>query len=166
MYVKPTKWPSVIGTLSVVFGTLGVLGIVVMAFVGPGPDPGRHRDQLLHIPAWYQGVVRVHGLLTSGLLLWAGVALRRRNPLGRTLHVVYVLLVLAVNVFALAVLGKAAADYPGGTMLPVAMLCVGTLGSAYPIFVLVWLMRPSVRREVAVWRERAAARRRRMQGHL
>jgi hypothetical protein len=78
--------------------------------------------------------------LAAWLLLDGGVSLLRRAPEARALLLAYAVIVTAGKVSA----GLVAIPLFGG-VLPLAA------GLSWPMFVLAWMLRPAIRREMAGW---------------
>lgn len=102
----PPKWPKVLGIISIVIASFGLvcggLGLAVAPLMG-----GFMEAQLEGAPmpdAWKVGPVDVTlgiaGLLLSVLLLFAGITLVARSPTGRLLHLVYAIPAIPLNIYA------------------------------------------------------------------
>jgi hypothetical protein len=123
------------------------------------PDWARHgqlADQLIAI-------------LAAGLLLAGGICLLRRRRVGRSLHLAY----MAVQVVAVCVgayftiaysryLEEAALSHASVAAEAtvrrmyqirrnVAVSVSLVFGLAYPVFLLIWFLRPKIRRDMAAW---------------
>jgi hypothetical protein len=126
---------------------------------------GRGAQQAMQqFPEWwgaYQLIGGVFGLITKILLLIGGICLIRRRPAGLPLSVAYALLELIACVIALFIvlpvmanIDMAAPGPAGPSMKPIMMgsMLMGVLvGAVYPIFLLIWFARPSIRRDVRSW---------------
>jgi hypothetical protein len=159
---EPPQWPKVIGILSIVWASLGLvcapcglIGPFIWPMVMP---PEMTKDGLpphMSVDPLLMGI-QASGLLMAVLLLSAGVATLRRTAAGRTLHLVYgvlQLLSMAPGIWITHRLHVATqqwfADHPdslftkqqggggdAGFIIQVALMIV--LGAMYPAFILVW----------------------------
>ncbi len=158
--VEPPAWPKVVGIISIVLSSLGlvcgVCGIGFLAFMRPllkmaeaqmGPAP-----EVL-IPGPLLVALAAVGVVWSAVLLVAGIATLRRRPNGRMLHVVYSGVAIVLTVISSFVNWQhqsailkwvsenptdqwAKQQSPMGAYAGMAFgVCIG-LG--YPIFLLVW----------------------------
>jgi hypothetical protein len=161
VYAEPQKWPGVVGVISIVLASLGlVCGGCGAAWVlvapsmmkgaeaqmgGPAPD--------IFLPGMGALVLMVMGTLWSVVLLVAGIMLVRRKDIARKLHVVYAIVAVVLQLVSigvtmqqqLAVLAwaKDNPDSPWAKQAsPVGMiigLVIGVvIGLGWPIFCLVW----------------------------
>lgn len=159
---EPKSWPKVIGILSIIWASIGLL----CAGCGVGLMPvwrGMIEDQLKGAPpppSMVFGTVdyalMAVGVALTFVLLAAGIATVMRKPAGRALHLAYGALslpLLAANIWNAmqksAAMAQWAKDYPdnpiaqsqasGGQMGELIgyafMLCFGL---AWPLFCLVW----------------------------
>jgi hypothetical protein len=81
------NWPNVIGWISVGFGALGVVGsICSQVFTALGQSP---QMQVLQPSPLVRGLSFGAGMLSTILLITAGVALLLRHPLARRLYMVW-----------------------------------------------------------------------------
>ncbi len=92
------------------------------------------------------------------ILLAGGILLLRRRAVARNLLLAYACAALAIGIVRIAVM-LASHDF-GATheMLGARMvgrLCGAGAIIAYPVFLLVWLMRAKIRQEVLAWRAAA-----------
>ncbi len=121
------------------------------------------------------------GLLAAILLLIAGIMLVRRRRRGQTLHLVYAVVgiisvgvAIALHSYSMSIMTDTMGGLPFGKMEPGmdpamgeqmsnlmraqfsmmsvfgAIMIVAT-GLPYPVFLLIWFLRPKVRREVKGW---------------
>lgn len=193
-FVEEAKWPKVIGVLSIVQGSLGVLanGCCGLFYVAgpaflvpmmekaprpanppPGQDPRAGIETMTLLAPWMaaQGVLMLVTLLTSVLLLVAGIQMVMRRPAAVGLHKLWAgaRLLLGVLGATLAVVttfataaGQAeiAQKYGGFANTPTKVILTGALPAvvitglilAYPIVVLVVLRKPWAKSEVAKWK--------------
>jgi hypothetical protein len=157
---KPPVWPLVVGILSTIFGSLGLLcacASIPMNIMNPAAQ-----QALQQFPEWwrtYQIISGLFGFLMAVVLLSGGICLIRRRPAGLPLSVAYGVLGLIGSVLntIITVSGMAGFQMPGpmgGSMKSVMMVSpfVGLIfGAGYPIFLLIWFARPSIRQEVRSW---------------
>jgi hypothetical protein len=155
---EPT-WPKVIGIISIVIGSLGLLcncfGLVALPMtsqmleVMPGMQGQTPPPDALPGPASY--VVAAMSLLGSALLLTAGILLLKRSALSKPLHLAYAGIAIPMTIIAIMLqLTQQAAltqwmkdmgqSMPAGQGIgQVIGVVVGSVVSlAYPIFLLVW----------------------------
>ncbi len=172
---KPPVWPSAIGTISIVFGALGLVcygclslqTIATPFMVGMVPE-----DQRPPTPQGIQLFVQIFQMCaTTGLSVWlliAGIGLNRRRPWGRS-HTVGWSVAKILLAFISTILGVVFAGdtvdqingqlSQGGTppfTLSVTWLflfiAIGLVWALlWPVFLLIWFSRESVKDEVAAW---------------
>lgn len=180
-----SKWPSVVGTISIVLASLGLVcygcGTVnglVSAFMGGIAAPGQQPPPPAPGPvaAMQIGSACVSTLLSAWLLA-AGIGLLRRRPWGRPGAIGWAVakLVVAVVSTAIAIVqAEQAAQYVndaiaqgssqgGGSVsfkVTAAMLMSFYVAALlwsliWPVFLLAWLSRARIRDEVRSWEELA-----------
>jgi hypothetical protein len=156
------KWPKVIGIISIAWASLGLVcggcGVLFTQF-GAGMVPPEMKDQMppmTMIPMqWAQMLLSV---VLSFALIVAGGMLIARKPLGRTLHIWIAIASLLLLPFFVYIQSQVnarnmdwARDNPTvpaakamldggnpGQIIGYALAIV--LGSAYPIFLLIWFL--------------------------
>lgn len=143
-------WPTVIGVLSIVHGACVGL-VIAMGTIGavarlgqPAPDPASAR-----IAGRLCAICSVWLLSAQGIV--AGIQALRRRPSARSAHLAYGLLGLLPAcgyVFALTAMGRAGSL---SAFLVIVIVAAFLLISAYPLFALVWFLRPTIRRQVQEW---------------
>ena len=101
--LAPTNWPRTIGIVSISWATLGLsclaCGVALQVALGPSmlPEPLRNNPPPSMRFGTLQIVQTIISLVTSSLLIAAGIQTLRRSFSGRTLHLIWaVLSVLAV----------------------------------------------------------------------
>lgn len=170
--VVPSKWPTAVGVISIIYAGLILLSTSINALgrVWPG---GTTRDMMAAMPSWYvasQAATTVLQTALAVLLLVGGILLLRRRPASRGLHLAW-----AWGAAALTVLGFAIALWmmpvmerelqrampPGTGSVAAGAIATGAMwlgviggfviGLVYPIFVLAWFYRGRIRQEVALW---------------
>jgi hypothetical protein len=187
-----SRWPAVLGVISIVLGGLGVLrnsygvfqvfsmDMVTRAMTSQqGASDPVMRQHLALIQAgmpnpWLSALEACLALLTSVLLLIAGIQCVRRESMARVLHLVWagarvLVAVLACVVWYHTLQGQArilqgmggqgggAAGMPPGfagymsIFGILGMLAMFAWGVAYPVVVVVWFSKPKVKAEVAGW---------------
>jgi len=138
-------WPSVIGWLSVFHSAraiawlvAGIARQVVGSMVEPGHWSGNGLWRLLNnLP-----------LLTAAALIVPAILLLRRRRGAIGLHLACALLVLVALVVGQIILF----GFRMPTILSRWFLSQAVLPAIYPLFLLVWFVRPSVWRQVSRWR--------------
>lgn len=156
----PPAWPKVIGIISIVFASLGLVcggcgGAMLFAMpallklseeqFGPAPDVFKPPvAQLAMVPV---------GFILAIVLLVAGIMLIRRKPAARVMHLVYavvnILLTSAGVVVGLMQLDKLAAwkaanegeQWAAQINMPQQYFTLAfatAIGIAYPLFLLIW----------------------------
>jgi hypothetical protein len=159
-FAEPSTWPTVVGTISIVWASLnmlcggcGVLSPVLMstfmksaeAQMGPMPD-------VMKPGALQIGLAGV-GLLWAIMLLAAGIMLTLRKPVSRALHLAYAGGAVVLTVVAVVVsfmiqtrIAEWVASNPDNkwaqqqnATMSWAMLGISiVLGLAWPVFCLIW----------------------------
>lgn len=171
-YVPPepprSKWPTIVGILAIIWGSLGILGAIwaAVALMIPGltratasqPSPIPHSIEIISGP--------INAALAV-LLLIGGVKLISRRILGvrllKTWAVIDVITTVGGLVFAATGISQMIQDMrqttgpapmPPGVLETMVLggMCVGLVfGIAPPIFALVWFARRTIKDEVATW---------------
>lgn len=133
-----------------------------------------------------QAITSFVGLLAAILLLVGGIKLIRRRRCAQTLHLVYAILgiisvcvAIALHSYSMSIMTDTMGGLPFGEMDPgmdpamgeqmsnlmraqfsmmsvFGAIMIGATGLPYPVFLLVWFLRPKVRREVEGWNGPAA----------
>jgi hypothetical protein len=144
-------WVRVIGTVSIALGWVYLIGTPLLAVVNRyGWLCGRCFNSL---PIWRDELDAFWVLLDAalgGVLVGAGVSLRRLRPRARAEHLFFAGLSLA-SVLAQMVdrLGWQGQNVAPGQI--VALLGVCGLRMSYPIFTGIWFLRPCTRQEMLAW---------------
>ena len=172
---KPPSWPGAIGTISIVFGSLGLvcygcLSVQTMAtplMVGMVPE-----DQRPPTPQGIQLFVQIFQMCAAaGLAVWlliAGIGMTRRRPWART-HTIGWAAAKIIMAFIGLVAGLAFAgdtvdqinsqlsqNGPAPFTIAVvwmyAFIAIGLVWALFwPVFLLIWFNRGAVKDEVAAW---------------
>jgi hypothetical protein len=152
------KWPKVIGIISIVWGVLGIsctgCGGVMLFSMPMMLPPEMTQGGLPPTMQPSLGMLANYaiGMLMSIFLIAAGVATVRREPAGRTLHLVFAGISLITTAFGAYIgyrmqsqMAQWRADHPdspfaqGGGGGELIGLIIGiALGLAYPIFLFIW----------------------------
>ncbi|MFO0491115.1 MAG: hypothetical protein ACK51T_01635 [bacterium] len=187
-----SRWPAVLGVISIVLGGFGVLrnscgvfgafstGLITTFFSSqPGASGPEMQQQVAlmqaGMPSPMLSVLEAClALLTSVLLLIAGIQCVRRESMARVLHLVWAGARVLVAVLTCVVgyltmqsqakviqgmggAGGGAAGMPPGfagymsIMGRVGIVLTFAWGVAYPVVVVVWFSKLKVRAEVAGW---------------
>jgi hypothetical protein len=139
-------WPTIIGSVSLVMACLDLLSVLLTLMVWGGAG-------VMMI------IVFVPRLIAAAMLLGGGGLLIRRRPLGKVLLVVWAKISLAFLALGAAILafglGALADQNARGqvSLLEVILICVLLLAAAgaYPVFLLIWLNRARVERDMTRW---------------
>ncbi len=142
-------WAKVIGVISIIFGGLGLLCTPInLMNIRANPQV---REMFGPQLITAQTVTGLASVVSAALLLAGGIYLLKRRRVGVALHYVAAivnLVLIAANLVAMLTMA------PGGRMgmLVSVPTILGTiLGAAYPVFLLIWLSRPTVKADVANW---------------
>ncbi|MBI1190389.1 MAG: hypothetical protein GC200_06890 [Tepidisphaera sp.] len=157
---EPVGWPKVVGILSIVWGSLGLLGGVcgviglvatpILMANAPGFDPNNMPPTMVMGPL--KILLFTLGFCMSGLLLFAGITTVGRRDVGRLAHLVWAfggLLVLLLQLWvqfgdAKAMEAWIAANQSspfakGGTAgIYIGLGVAVVLGLPWPLFLMVW----------------------------
>jgi hypothetical protein len=175
-FARPSTWPVVIGIIAIVLGTLGILGGCWASIAYPVMEvilraaPKEAAAGLEFAREWrtWTLTLGVGSGILAVLLLIAGIGLcrRRRWAISMTwwwaiLKMLFVLMSMAMAVTMqqaqfTAIGGQGggpAALPPGFNMLMGAVTAGFSLiwGWALPVFMIVWLSRGTIKREIAAW---------------
>jgi hypothetical protein len=159
---EPPKWPKVVGIISIVWGSLGIIcnglgvvGVILtpqMMKMAEAEMEGGFPPQMTQ-PNFLLGVIAGLSVVLSLALLLAGVFTVSRKPAGRPMHVgvaaislVFIMISIAfqwnnLNGISEWVRNNPDAAYsqtysPMGNMIGMAVGIV--LGAAWPVFCLIW----------------------------
>jgi len=140
-------WPVAIGVLSIVVAGQELYAAILawarfyVTRASEGYLPGDRLDPVLSIPL----------ALLAILLLAAGVLLLRRSQRG-LIHAGYAIIKLAW-VFLLIFLAEGEARQYRLGLAPILLAVLEAIPSvAYPVFLLIWFYRPSIRQQMSNWR--------------
>lgn len=161
--IKPA-WPKVVGVISIVFASIGLicggLGSVMIVLTpsimksAESQMQGGVPPQMLTVNAAQAGIT-VLGVLSSVLLLVAGIMLVSRNPKARMLHLLYAVLGLILTFIATYiglehqgainewVVQNPDADFSrqySATGGMIGLVFGLALGLVWPIFILIWFL--------------------------
>jgi len=164
-YARPVKrqpgWPVAIGVISIVLAGMSLLftplGLISMAFTSSamrsaGP-PGMVPMAVNVLPM--QIVMALVGIAKGVVLLIAGIQLVRRRPSAAALHLVYAVAGVTVAVITTVILMHSMLVLARAPMFAVMAAGLGPLMQlAYPLFVLIWFCRRSIRRQIADWKRK------------
>jgi hypothetical protein len=192
LVIEPA-WTKVVGITSCVLGGLGVVsnctsvigGLMMPLFSkfagyavrqGPGGQANTMTPMLDSMAKWgvWIGLVSMVQMIVSGLLVWAGVTLLRRQRAARKLHLGYacgrIVVGLTMTVLTYfqqtaqlqqmqaqmgAAPGAAAPPVMVGGMMQGMAVIATVLGAlwvcAYPVFLFVWFSRDVIREQVSKW---------------
>ena len=157
----PPAWPKVVGIISTVWGSIGVIcnGCgVISAFAGPAMMnmvPPEQRAQMAQQPqpGPLQILLYVLGIGLSAFLIASGVMTLKRRPVGRVMHLFYGVVAILLGIVSMIVgwgtfqtqMQAMANDPKQAAALPMARTMgyvmfgfFGCIGFAYPIFCLIW----------------------------
>jgi hypothetical protein len=157
----PPAWPKVIGIISIVLGSLGVIcnacslggNAIASSFTQmmPPEQQAELQAQLQASASPLNLALAAVGILIAILLIVAGVFLVQRRPLGRTLHLIYagIGLILAIAAVGIGIqtANAMAANAPDPTQAAAQRMAGlggaivgGLVGAAYPTFLLIWFL--------------------------
>lgn len=136
---------AVLGTLNLVFGTLGILGTM---FLGGILDAVM--TMTLHPSQFqvYARIDRIAGFFAAFVLILAGVGLLKMRPWGRYLSIVYagfaILSVIANTIALFMFVPLPLLDNASLSIIGAVVLSGAAIGLLYPLLLIVLLQRRSV----------------------
>lgn len=137
-----TKWPTVVGWLSIAVAAAWLIdAVVTVCPYLPNPE----KDPFYHAFVIIIGVSAIPDLV----LILAGVLLILRRPIARKLNLLYAWFTIILVIPGSAVLQTSASKRP----LSAYEWTCAVLLIAYPIFLVWWFARPKVRHEIEFWRK-------------
>ncbi len=171
--VKKSGWPTAIGVITVVLGSLGALsgiwsivGQFLMSALSQIPGQKETIALLTHWRPWLIAIAAAT-IIVAILLLFGGITLMRRRAFSRSLILVWaalkIVLVIVSSVITyqlneaqFAVMQQSGMNMSGmqGVMniAGIASVIVSLVwGMALPVFMIIWFMRPRVMREMNQW---------------
>ena len=160
----PPAWPKVVGIISIVWASLGIVcnicGAAGQAMQGaiigmvPPEQQEQMRQQMAAQSTPLTTALYIFGALVAVLLLAAGITTVQRKPLGRVLHLAYgaigVLMTIVGTAITISVLNAQVAQLQADPSTPPQQLqgmqfgmyfgvvFGACFGLAYPLFCLVW----------------------------
>lgn len=172
-----SKWPTAIGTISIVLGSIGLLcygcnslsNIASPMFSGMIPPEQRPPDPPAHLAAIQISQLCIAFLLSLWLLI-AGIGLVKRRRWSRSNHIAWAFAKILISVVSAVISFVVLEDFvnmindqmsTGGQTPPftfssqlfMIILIVSIVWYLiYPIFVLIWFSRATVKAEVQQWR--------------
>lgn len=157
---RPPRWHVPIGIISV---ALAGLGMIISIFSVAGISMNSQQSEMMEtLPAWYGSYTRLTGLVGAGialLLLAGGILLLKRRTAGRGLLLTYAVLNVIYALIGAVLMYRAANEMTGqgmeADMMRMGMrvgAVFGTLiGSAFPVFLVIWFCRWKVRTDMQNW---------------
>lgn len=157
-------WPGVVGSISVVVGVLALacdasLSFAPFLYLGECLGINSARFPLSVLCLVY--MVTIHAL--SGARAFtqvvAGVLLVSHQPLSRPLHLICAWTALALSALDIAgtwamTIGVSKHPLPLEVLVPASLFTLAWC-SAYPVFLILWFSRRTIRQQVAEWRHAA-----------
>jgi hypothetical protein len=167
-----SSWPGVIGTISIVFGAMAMLGGVATLFgpllmswirnIGGAETAGAFAA--MDKWEWWTYLSGALGFGVAAVLLAGGIGLVRRRPRSRGVLLTWAAMKLVLGGVA-SVMGAfiqwdiqsanaQSASVPPGMVwgMVVVSLVIGFAWlAALPIFMLIWLTRPKIKAEIRSW---------------
>lgn len=160
LFIDPPGWPKVVGICSLVFAGIGLscvgCGVLSMVVFIPMAE-GQIGEPLPTVmqPGIVQWAMMGVGILSTILLITAGVMTITRKPMGRTLHLVWALISSCITLFNLFVQFSqqqriaewveanpdsawAAQGGQGSAMQYIGLAIGVVIGLAWPVFCLIW----------------------------
>jgi hypothetical protein len=150
-------WPVAVGAISVAYGTqsaLGVIGTSSQMLVWAALNSGSLGSSFGSGNLWpmvYASAMLLGGILGIALLLPAGLLLWRQSRAGPTMHVIYAILAILLNLlWSIGLI----MSYPESfrTQGMIGPIWNATTAMIYPVFLLIWFSRPNVKAETRLWR--------------
>ncbi len=157
-----SSWPTAIGVISIVWGSLGLICTPLSALVSKFNPQAK--DMQAKFPDWYTTYSTAGlpvGIALAVLLLVAGICLLKRIHASRALLLTYAGVNIAWTVVgSIMVITVLFPSFLEGDMPNKAAVIGGMVGGtiggmvagmAWPIFLLVWFRRRKIRQQVQGW---------------
>lgn len=166
-----STWPTVVGVVSIVFGGLGVVGAIATPFTaGMAPPDANMPPPPEGAALFIQGAQNCLALILAVVLLTGGIGLLQRRGWSRPTLMgwsIAKLILVAIGIVVGFLGGGAAqieqmnqqfADAGMDFAVSQGMVITATIVSAiwfaaWPIFLLIWFSRGTIKNEVDAWRE-------------
>jgi hypothetical protein len=146
-------WPTVIGITSIVLGGFRLTCTPISLFCVPG-----FNEMLVYLPYWWAAYGKLMACVEALLAFWlvaAGIVLLGRRREGRPLLLGYGLceiFLCIVDVALTALCLDTQARYSLARTQLFFWAAVATpLATGYPLFLVIWFLRPKIREQVAAW---------------
>lgn len=179
---SPPNWPTVLGVLAIIFGTLGALGgcmgaMSLLFFQPLGQAVAQHQqpNPFEFVDAWMGWIIglSIATVVVAALLATGGIGLVRRSAWSRGVILAWVavkMLFVVVQVLVnhemqkdeFAALAESGVNASGAqwflAAIGVAGVVIGILwGWALPVFMLIWFSRAKVKAQVNGWSARESS---------
>lgn len=165
---RDSRWPTVLGVLSILISMWGIFvggcGVLAMAGLGMGGSfSGLPRNGVSLARIWVNSAHVGAAFVLGVVLLIAGIALINRRRYGVRLIVIWawtrISLAVVIMVLKLGTGGMTINRMPQGlsrsaqVIWTVIGIVIGlSLVTAYPVYNLIWFRRARIREEVSGWR--------------
>ncbi|MBW2277563.1 MAG: hypothetical protein JRF63_08735 [Deltaproteobacteria bacterium] len=156
------RWPKIFGIISCIMAGQGIVFsplLVLFNYVNPASD-----GFLDLLPDWYHTFTvgsTLASMAFSVALLFGGLMLIKKRPLGGTLHLAYsglelFLVLLGTVLYFVAAseidpYGLSGAEEAGVVGGSIGGVFGAIIGAAYPIFLFIWFGREKIRNDIADW---------------
>lgn len=174
---RPSSWPTVIGVISIVWGSFGLLGGCCsvgmtifwepyVEFISSIVPPNQQQQQQEMLEQFgpdnpLMMVLMIISLALAILLIVSGIRVTRRRVSGvrlsKTYAYLYIPVVIASGLLTLSLqtsmsTGPSPISEEFEAAITVASALAGVLfGCAWPVFLLIWFSRSSIKEETAGW---------------
>ncbi len=168
-------WPRVVGIIGIIYASLGLFGAfcgIAYPWILPWyvdflrsvgvPEQEVQEMEASMPPIGWTVFASVVGLALVILLFVGAVRLLRRQASGAKLCALWSWMIIPWSIIATAITlvfhfnAPVPSSGPGQQIGTAIMTVIGTvIGLVFPVFMVIWFLRPTIKSQVAQWRPRA-----------
>ena len=173
--VRASVWPTVVGIIGIIYASLGLFGtfcglaflFILLSYADWLESFGISEQWMQEMQASMSPVswtvpASVAGLALASLLFVGAVRLLRRQVSGAKLCALWSWIIIPWTIIATVITlvfhfnTPAPSGGPGEQIGTAIVTVIGTvIGLVFPVFVVIWFSRPTIKSQVAQWRRRS-----------
>ncbi len=173
--VRASVWPTVVGIIGIIYASLGLFGtfcglaflFILLSYADwlesfGIPEQEVQEMQASMSPVSWTVLASMVGLALASLLFVGAVRLLRRQASGARLCALWSWMIIPWSIIATVItlvfhLNAPAPSGGQGAQIGIAIVTVigVVVGLVFPVFVVIWFARPTIKSQVAQWRRRS-----------